>query len=58
MKPVNLNHVRKEKKRAAAKKSADENVIRFGMTKAERVLAAAKEEQASNRLNQLKFEDE
>jgi len=58
MKPVNLNHVRKAKTRAEAKTKADENAVRFGRTKAEQVLEAAKAKQASDRLAQLKFEDE
>ena len=58
MKPVNLNHMRKTKTRAEAKARADENAVRFGRTKAEKVLEAAKAKQASDRLAQLKFEDE
>lgn len=58
MKPINLNHVRKAKTRAEAKTKADENAVRFGRTKAEKVLEAAKAKQASDRLAQLKFEDE
>jgi len=58
MKPVNLNQVRKTRARAAAKAKADQNAIRFGQTKAERVLDAAKVELANDRLSQLKFEDD
>ncbi len=58
MKPVNLNQARKARARSEAKAKADENAIRFGRTKAERVLDAAKAKQASDRLSQLKFEDE
>ncbi|WP_322889142.1 MULTISPECIES: DUF4169 family protein [unclassified Yoonia] len=58
MKPVNLNQARKERDRAAAKAKADENAIRFGRTKAERVLDAARAAQANDRLSQLKFEDD
>lgn len=58
MKPVNLNQARKTRARAEAKAKADQNAIRFGRTKAERVLDAAKNEKAKNRLSQLKFEDE
>ena len=56
--PINLNKVRKARKRDEEKMQADANVIRFGQTKAERVLDAARNEQASKRLDQLKFEDE
>jgi len=58
MKPVNLNHIRKAKTRAEAKTKADENAVRFGRTKAEQVLDAARARQASDRLAQLKFDDE
>ncbi|MBQ2261043.1 MAG: DUF4169 family protein [Loktanella sp.] len=58
MKPVNLNKARKERDRAAAKAKADENAIRFGRTKAERVLDAARVQQANDRLAQQKFEDD
>jgi hypothetical protein len=58
VKPVNLNHVRKERDRAAAKAKADENAIRFGRTKAERVLEAARAKLSEDRLSQTRFEDE
>ncbi|WP_322893729.1 MULTISPECIES: DUF4169 family protein [unclassified Yoonia] len=58
MKLINLNKARKTRDRAADKAKADENAIRFGRTKAERVLDAARVQQASDRLSQLKFEDE
>ena len=58
MKPVNLNQARKTRARADAKARADLNAARFGRTKAERLLDAAKAEQASDRLSQLKFEDD
>jgi hypothetical protein len=58
MKPVSLNQVRKAKSRAAEKAKADENAIRFGRTKAQKVLEAAQVTQAHQRLDQLKFEDE
>jgi hypothetical protein len=58
VKPVNLNQARKERDRAKDKAKADENAIRFGRTKAERVLEAARAQQASDKLSQLKFEDD
>ncbi len=58
MKPINLNQARKAKTRAEKKAKADQNAVRFGRTKAEKVLDAAREKQASDRLAQLKFEDE
>ena len=56
--PVNLNQARKARTRAEEKRLADENAVRFGRTKAERLLEAARNEQARSRLDQLKFEDE
>lgn len=57
-KPINLNKARKERNRAEAKRQADENAVRFGRTKAERMLEAAQNEKASRQLDQLKFDDE
>ena len=58
MKPINLNQARKAKTRADAKAKADENAVRFGRTKAQKVLEATRTEQANARLSQLKFEDD
>ena len=58
MKPINLNHVRKAKTRAEIKAKADENAVRFGRTKAQKVLEATQAAQPSDRLSQLKFEDD
>lgn len=58
MSVVNLNKVRKSKLRAEEKVKADENAVRFGRTKAARVLDAVNAEKANTRLSQLKFEDE
>ena len=55
---VNLNKARKSKTRAEQKATADENALRYGRTKAERLLAAAQVEQAQSRLAALKFEDD
>ncbi|MEL6685870.1 MAG: DUF4169 family protein, partial [Pseudomonadota bacterium] len=41
MKPINLNQARKAKTRAEEKARADQNAVRFGRTKAEKVLDAA-----------------
>ena len=56
--PINLNQVRKAKAREDRKAQADANALKFGRTKAQRLLDAAREEQASQRLAQLKFDDE
>ena len=58
MKPINLNQARKARTRADAKAKADHNAVRFGRTKAEQLLDASREQQARDRLSQLKFEDE
>jgi hypothetical protein len=56
--PINLNRVRKEKSRAEAKAQADANAVKFGRTKAQRLLETAREDLAARRLDQLKFDDE
>lgn len=58
MKPINLNQARKTQERAAGKARADANAAKHGRTKAERLLDVARNQQASDRLSQLKFEDE
>jgi hypothetical protein len=56
--PINLSKVRKEKNRAEAKAQADANAVKFGRTKAQRLLETAREDLAARRLDQLKFDDE
>ena len=56
--PMNLNRVLKEKSRAEAKAQADANAVKFGRTKAQRLLETAREDLAARRLDQLKFDDE
>lgn len=58
MKPVNLNQARKAQARTKAKADADENAVRFGRTKAEKLLEATQTTKARAQLDQLKFEDE
>ncbi len=55
--PVNLNRARKDRDRAREKAQADANAVKFGRTKAERLLDAARAEQAKRRLDQAKFEE-
>lgn len=55
---INLNKARKQKTRAEEKAQADANTVKFGRTKAERLLTAAREEKMRQRLDQQKFEDE
>ena len=54
---VNLNRARKTRDRAAEKAQADANAVRFGRTKAERLLDAARNDLAQKRLDQSRFED-
>ena len=56
--PINLNRVRKEKSRAEAKAQADANAVKFGRTKAQRLLETAREDLAARRLDKLKFDYE
>ena len=58
MTPINLNKIRKDKARADEKATADANAVKFGRTKAQRVLEASQHAQTAARLSQLKFEDE
>jgi hypothetical protein len=48
---VNLRAARKAKARAAARAKADENAVRFGRTKAEREIEAARAEKAARDLD-------
>lgn len=55
---VNLNKARKERDRAEAKAQADANAVKFGRTKAQRLLEASQQEMSRRQLDQAKFEDE
>ena len=55
---VNLNKIRKDRERTAKKLEADQNARRFGRTKAERLVEAAREIKLKRHLDQQKFEDE
>ena len=44
--PVNLNRVRKEKARVQKRARADENAVKFGRTKAEKQLEAARKQKS------------
>jgi hypothetical protein len=58
VKPINLNQARKTRARAQAKAKADENAIRFGRSKVERELDAAREKQPPDRPKQWKRDDD
>lgn len=55
--PINLNKVRKARNLATEKAKADSNAVKFGRTKAERLLDAARVEKARQHLDQSKFEE-
>ncbi|MCF7700630.1 DUF4169 family protein [Loktanella sp. M215] len=55
--PINLNRARKARDRAADKAEADVNAVKFGRTKAERLLDAARADKARSALDQAKFEE-
>ena len=55
--PINLNKVRKARDRAADKAQADANAVKFGRSKAERLLDAARADKARSALDQAKFEE-
>ena len=56
-KPINLNQIRKDRVRTTDKAQADVNAVKFGRTKAQRLLEAVQAEQARNRLDQTKFDE-
>ena len=55
--PVNLNKVRKTKARAEAKTQAAENRVRFGRTKAEKMVSKQEAERARRAHDQARRED-
>ena len=54
--PINLNRARKARVRKDAETTAARNRVKFGRTKAERVLAEAREALAAARLDASKRE--
>ncbi|UTH49683.1 DUF4169 family protein [Loktanella salsilacus] len=55
--PINLNKVRKARDRATEKAEADANAVKYGRSKAERMLDAARADKARTALDQAKFEE-
>jgi hypothetical protein len=55
---VNLNKARKARARAEAKTAAAANRVKFGRTKADRDLAAAREDKARQELDAKRRDDE
>ncbi len=56
--PVNLNRHRKQKRRQEARRRADANAAKFGRSKAERLLEAARREKARRMLDAHRCADE
>lgn len=56
--PVNLNRFRKARERADKRAQADANALKFGRTKAERLLEATRGEKARRMLDAHKMEDD
>ena len=56
--PVNLNRFRKQKARAENKARADENAVKFGRTKAEKLQERALAEKAEKTLDAHRREDD
>jgi len=55
--PINLNKARKARAQAQAKKTAAENRVRFGRTKAEKAVSRLQAEKARRLHEQAKRED-
>ena len=53
---VNLNTVRKAQSRVVDRRKADENAVKFGLTKAEKTLQTAKADQSRRDLDAAKRE--
>lgn len=56
--PINLNRLRKAKRRAEAQKQAAENRVAFGRTRAERDTERLKMERAARELDQKRIDRE
>lgn len=56
--PINLNTARKAKGRADKKASADANAVKFGRTKAQRLLEASEADKMGKAIDAHRFEDD
>jgi hypothetical protein len=56
--PVNLNRVRKARARAEARRQADLNAAKFGLSKAERLAEALRQRKAREMLDRHRMEGE
>lgn len=55
--PINLSRVRKQKAREEARRQGDENALRFGRTKAQKLAEQADADRAAARLDAHKRDD-
>lgn len=55
---INLNKARKDKTRAQKKALADANAVKYGRSKAQRLLEATQAEQLRRALDSKKFDEE
>lgn len=56
--PISLSKARKERERREARTRADANAVKFGRSKAEKVLAATRAEKARRLLDQHKRDED
>ncbi|KGB81960.1 MAG: DUF4169 domain-containing protein [Confluentimicrobium sp.] len=56
--PINLRAARKQRDRVRKRAEADENAVKFGRTKAEKVLDAARSDHARRMLDQHRIDGE
>ena len=56
--PINLRAARKQRDRVRKRAEADENAVKFGRTKAEKVLDAARSDHARRILDQHRIDGE
>ncbi len=56
--PINLNKARKARDRVKKKAQADENAVKFGRTKAQRILEAAQSDKMRAALDRHRLDDE
>ncbi|MGB5559126.1 MAG: DUF4169 family protein [Paracoccaceae bacterium] len=56
--PINLNRFRKDRARAEAREMANNNAAKHGLSKAEKVMTAARTARAARLLDQHRADDE
>ena len=55
---INLNRARKERAKSDKRRTANENAAKFGRSKAERIIDAARSDKARKMLDQHQLEEE